>query len=657
MFRNLLFHHINRCYGRSLRLTTLIATLTLTGSCARMGQPDGGWYDETPPRVIGATPAEGAVGVNAKKIYIYFNEYVTIENPTEKVVVSPPQLEMPEIKGQGKRIMVELKDSLKPNTTYTIDFSDAISDNNESNPLGNFTYTFSTGDAVDTMEVAGYVMEAENLEPVKGMLVGLYDNVSDTAFTSLPMLRVSRTDSRGRFVIRGIAPGNYRVYALQDMDGDYKFSQKAEKIAFSHDIIVPSSKPDVRQDTIWTDSLHIRSIRPVNYTHFLPDDIVLKAFTEVQTDRYFLKAERKEADHFTLFFSAGSDTLPEIRGLNFDGHDAFLLEKSEKNDTLTYWLRDTALVNQDTLRLSMRYLTTDTTGVLVQQTDTLDILSKNPYAKRLKKQEKEREDFMKKVEKALKRGDKVDTVMPREKMKPEVKAPAELDPDRNISFTFPVPLARLDSNAVHLYAKHDSLWYRAPLQIRRRTLRDYELLGEWRPEIEYSLEVDSAAFEDLYGKVNDKFKQGFKVKSLDDYSSLFVTLSGLKSSDAVVQLLDRSDNVVKQAKAEGGQAEIYFIRPDTYYLRLFVDTNGNGVWDTGDYAAGRQAEEVYYFPEAIECRAKWDVSRTWNVNARPFYAQKPGEIVKQKSDKKKTVKNRNAERAKKLGIEYIPPTE
>lgn len=246
-----------------------VLTLALLQGCARMGNPDGGWYDETPPKVIGADPADGATNVNKKKLYINFSEFIKIDNPTENVVVSPPQLEAPEIKGEGKRIAVKLVDSLKANTTYTIDFSSAISDNNEGNPLGDYTYTFSTGDHIDTLQVSGYVISAEDLEPVKGILVGLYSDLSDTAFQKKPMLRVSKTDSRGHFTIKGIAPGKYHVYALQDADGNYMFNQKSEMLAFNHDIIEPSFKPDTRQDTIWTDSLHIASIDVVKYTHFL----------------------------------------------------------------------------------------------------------------------------------------------------------------------------------------------------------------------------------------------------------------------------------------------------------------------------------------------------------------------------------------------------
>ncbi len=324
----------------------LFAVLAIVCSCAKMGQPDGGWYDETPPAIVRTSPADQGVNIKAKKINIYFNEYIQVDNPTEKVVISPPQIEQAEIKPSGKKIEVELKDSLKPNTTYTIDFSDAISDNNENNPLGNYTFTFSTGDHIDTMQVAGYVLNAENLEPIKGILVGLYNNLSDTIFTKEPMLRVSRTDSRGHFVIKGVAPGDYRIYALQDADNNYYFNQKSEQLAFTHDIITPTFKPDIRQDTLWRDSLHIDSIARVPYTHFLPDDIVLRAFTEVQTDRYLIKSERNEPDHFTLFFSYGDSLLPQIRGLNFNEHDAFITELSEKRDTITYWLRDTMLVNQ-----------------------------------------------------------------------------------------------------------------------------------------------------------------------------------------------------------------------------------------------------------------------------------------------------------------------
>ena len=633
-------------------LTVGICLLT---SCAKMGQPDGGWYDETPPRILGASPADKATEVTDHKMYIYFNEFIKLSDASQKVVVSPPQMEAPDIKDAGKRIIIDLKDSLKANTTYTIDFSDAISDNNEGNPLGNYTYSFSTGTEIDTMEVSGYVYEAENLEPIKGILVGLYDNLADSVFRKEPFQRVSRTDSRGRFVIKGIKPGNYRVYALMDADGNYLYNQKSEKIAFSRDIIVPSCKPDIRQDTIWRDSLHIENIMQVPYTHFFPDDIVLRAFAEVQTDRYMTKNEREKANRFTLMYSYGDDDLPVIRGLNFDAENAFVVEATEKKDTITYWLRDTLLVNQDTLRMEVQYHATDTAGMLYLQTDTLTLLSKEPYAKRLKQKEKEYNDWKKKQEKAEKRGDPFETEMPAPPLSIGMNFAGDIDPDKNPTLTFDTPLAVADTSKIHLYSKHDTLWYRSPFLVREKVNvpRTYEVIGEWRPDVEYSLEIDSAAFVDIYGSVSDTAKKGFKVKSNDAYSTIFMTLDGMRGKNVVAQLVSSTDAVMKEVRTQTGNAEFFYVNPNTYYLRIFVDENNNGKWDTGNYDEGRQAETIYYYPSKIECKEKWDFTETWSPLRGSSTSLKPAELVKQKAEKAKTIKNRNLERAKKLGIEFL----
>ncbi len=633
----------------------MAAAVAAMSGCAKMGQPDGGWYDETPPRIIGTSPKDKATHVNTNKMYIHFDEFIKLDNPTEKVVVSPPQMEMAEIKGASKNISIELKDSLKKDVTYTIDFSDAISDNNEDNPLGNFTYSFSTGAEIDTMEVAGYVVESQNLEPIKGILVGLYDNLTDTVFRHQPFLRVSRTDSRGHFSIKGVKPGNYRVYALQDMDGNYFFSQKSEKIAFNHDIVVPSSRPDVRQDTIWRDSLRIDSIIQIPYTHYLPDDIVLKAFTESQTDRFFVKSERKNANRFSVYFSYGDAVPPTIRGLDFNAENAFVVEANEKNDTITYWLKDSTLIDRDTLHIEMTYNYTDSSGVLVPRTDSLELLSKEPYEKRMKQKEKQYGEWKKKQEKAKKKGDPFEKEMPAAALEPKYEVASALDPDKNQFVLFDTPLAGIDSSKIHLYSKYDTLWYEVPFVFRKKAKshRTYELLGEWKPQIEYSLEIDSAAFTDIYGKVSKPQKMGFKVRSNDEYASVFFTLTGMQNEPVVAQLLNSSDKVVKEVKAEKGFAEFFYVYPGTYYLRIFIDRNGNGVWDTGSYDEDRQAENVYYYPEKIECKEMWDVTRSWNPLAVNVARQKPGSIVQQKADKAKTIRRRNWERAKKLGIDYI----
>ena len=639
----------------ALALFTIHCALFII-SCARMGQPDGGWYDDDPPKVIGSTPADQSANVKSKKITIYFDEYIKLEDATSKVIVSPPQLEMPEIKSAGKRIIVELKDTLKENTTYTIDFSDAITDNNEGNPMGNYTYSFSTGEQIDTFEVSGYVLDASNLEPIKGIMVGLYDDFADSAFKTKPMLRVSRTDGSGHFVVKGVAPGKYRAFALKDADGDFIFNQKSEMLAFNHDTLVPSWKPDTRVDTVWRDSLHIDALLQVPYTHFLPDDVTLLAFTMTQTDRYLLKTERKEANMFSMYFSYGHPELPVIRGLNFDADSAFVIETGEKQDTIHYWLRDTALVNQDTLRMEISYMMTDTLGALVSQTDTIDVLAKTPYEKRMKDKAKELERWQKEQDKKKKRGEPYDSIYREKPLEPRINLPQTMTPENEVTVEMATPLVRCDTSMVHLYSMIDSVWYESTCVFEpvEHSIREYRILANWKPGIEYSLEIDSAAFEDIYGKVSDPYKQGVKIDTEETYSSLKITLSGIAdTAQVILQLLSASDAVVKEVRAEKSVATFKYVKPGKYYLRALVDLNGNGIWDTGDYDQNLQAEAIYYYPREIECKEKWDVSQNWNVLSTPVYKQKPLAITKQKPDAVKKLKNRNLQRAQELGIEYM----
>ena len=630
--------------------------MMMIAGCARMGQPDGGWYDDKPPQIIATTPYDNGTGVKDKKVVIYFDEYIKVEDATNNVVVSPPQLEMPEIKGAGKKIVVELKDSLKDNTTYTIDFSDAITDNNEGNPLGNYTFTFSTGAAVDTMEVSGTILDSSNLEPVKGIMVGLYADLEDSAFYTKPLLRVARTDSRGRFIIRGVAKGKYRAYALQDMDGDYKYSQKGEMIAFSDRIIEPTCGPDTRQDTIWRDSLRIDTIIRRGYTHFYPDDVVLRAFTMPLTDRYMIKNQRQEPERLEFFFSYGSDSLPKMKGLNFDADSAFIVDANPKKDTITYWLRDTALINRDSLEIEYSYHITYTLGQLVPQTDTLLMVPKLPFEKRQKMLEKEMEKWQKQQDKLKKKGERYDSVWLPKPLDIRVTAPSSLTPESYLYFTMPAPLARCDTSMIHLQAKVDTLWVpqKFDWQPRPQSILSYRLEAVWTPGTEYQLEIDSAAFESIYGIVNDKMKSSLKCKSEEEFGTLVVKISGLPdSTTAIVQLLDKSDMVVKEARTQDdGSAEFYWLNEGKYYLRAFIDRNGNGIWDSGDFYNALQPEEMYYLPKVIEIKANWDITTEWNINQTRLDRQKPLEITKQKPEKEKQLKNRNKTRAEQLGIPF-----
>ena len=323
-----------------LHILMIAAVLLLFLACARIGSPDGGPYDETPPKVVHTSPKFGAANEkHVKRVTIEFDEIVRIDNAMEKVVISPPQIQQPEIEANGRRITVTLLDSLKPDMTYTIDFADAIVDNNEGNPYGDYAFTFSTGEQVDSFQVSGHVLNAANLEPIKGMLVGLYKvggsadddstqtiDLPDSIFHTKPFERISRTDSRGHFVVKGLSPGQYRAFALKDLNQNYVYDQRAEMVAFSERILSTSCRPDIRPDTVWHDSIHYDSIVYTPYTHYFPDDIVLTAFESALQYDYavvlravetidFMTAEATDIPYAVLQ-RVMSRIINEVKGVN-----------------------------------------------------------------------------------------------------------------------------------------------------------------------------------------------------------------------------------------------------------------------------------------------------------------------------------------------------
>lgn len=629
-----------------------VAVVLLAVACANPGSgPDGGPYDETPPRVVAVSPALGHTHTTGRKVTLVFSELVQLDNPSEKIIVSPPQMEAPEIKTSGRRITVELTDSLKPATTYTIDFSDAIEDVTEGNPLGLFTYYFSTGAQVDTMEVGGHVLDAGNLEPVQGILVGLHADLADSAFRCRPLERVARTDASGYFSIKGVAPGTYRVYALKDMDGDFRFSQKSEMIAFSHDLVSPSCYPDVRYDTLWLDTVRYAAIREVPYTHYKPDDLVLLAFTEASQPRHLLKSVRDVPENFTLYFTAPADSAPRITGLGFDAREALAESASRGFDTITYWLRDTTLLPRDTLAFALTYMETDdSTGLPRERTDTLELVPRQTYARRLKQKAEELERWQKQLERRHRRGDYSDEEPPRDFLKITARVSGTMAPDRNVRFSLAEPAARLDTAAFHLLLGPDSAQTEAPFLLSRGPgLCDYTLYGEWRPGQHYTLQIDSAAICGYYGHENRLFTQKFSIAADDAFATLFVHLPGADTA-TVVQLLVSDKKVARQVRLRQGRADFYYIEPGTYYLRAFTDRNGNGLWDSGDYDADLAPEPVAYFHKKLELRANWDMEETWVLDELPLTAQKPEELSKQqKQTRKETARSRNLERERARG--------
>lgn len=638
-------------------LLLCLLALILTAACASIGNPDGGRFDETPPRVVGSSPADGAVNVSKRKVQILFDEYIKLEKASEKVVISPPQIEPANVRADGKRVKVDFYDSLRANTTYTIDFSDAIEDNNEGNPMGQYTFSFSTGDVIDTMQVSGRVLNAADLEPIKGIMVGLYPADStwnDTLFRTRPFLRVSRTNGEGRFTIKGVKDGAYRVRALEDKDGDFVFSQKNERVAFDTTVYVTGSFPDVRMDTVWRDSLWYDSIRVVPYTHYTPDDVLLLAFLEDGQERHLLKTVYPEPANFTFYFTAPSDSTPRIKGLNFDER-CLVADASLKNDTVTFWVTDTALIHrQDTLSMILSYMETDTLGQLVVTNDTLDLSPKTTYAKiaaerskQIEAWEKDRERRQKKAKKPLPYEEN-----PYERIWLEAgfKPSGSLAPNQNVRYLAKEPILEVDTTKIHFYVKKDTDWLPAPFLFmpEERSAKSYMLYAEWEPGQKYRFVMDTAAVVSVLEHESKSVRQEFHVRAVEEYGSIFIHVIS-PDTGVVVQLLSKNDKVEAQQRTDkDGNADFFFMKPGEYYMRCYVDANGNGQWDTGDYASGLQPERVYYFGKPLPLKAQWDLRQDWDIRAVDVARQKPMAITKQKPDKEKKLKNRNAERDREM---------
>lgn len=638
-------------------LLLCLLALLLTAACASIGNPDGGRFDETPPRVVGSSPADGAVNVSKRKVQILFDEYIKLEKASEKVVISPPQIEPANVRADGKRVKVDFYDSLRANTTYTIDFSDAIEDNNEGNPMGQYTFSFSTGDVIDTMQVSGRVLNAADLEPIKGIMVGLYPADStwnDTLFRTRPFLRVSRTNGEGRFTIKGVKDGAYRVRALEDKDGDFVFSQKNERVAFDTTVYVTGSFPDVRMDTVWRDSLWYDSIRVVPYTHYTPDDVLLLAFLEDGQERHLLKTAYPEPTSFTFYFTAPSDSTPRIKGLNFDER-CLVADASLKNDTVTFWVTDTALIHrQDTLSMILSYMETDTLGQLVVTNDTLDLSPKTTYAKiaaerskQIEAWEKDRERRQKKAKKPL---PYEENPYERTWLEAGFKPSGSLAPNQNVRYLAKEPILEVDTTKIHFYVKKDTDWLPAPFLFmpEERSAKSYMLYAEWEPGQKYRFVMDTAAVVSVLEHESKSVRQEFHVRAVEEYGSIFIHVIS-PDTGVVVQLLSKNDKVEAQQRTDkDGNADFFFMKPGEYYMRCYVDANGNGQWDTGDYASGLQPERVYYFGKPLPLKAQWDLRQDWDVRAVDVSRQKPMAITKQKPDKEKKLKNRNAERDREM---------
>ena len=594
-------------------------------SCANTGNPSGGPIDKTPPIFMRSNPTPNAVNVKDRKIEIFFDEIVTLKDPSTKIIVSPAQTEMPRMSALGRKVTVELVDSLLPNTTYTIDFSNSIQDNNEGNAIDNFAFAFSTGSVIDSMRVSGYVLDSRTLEPMQSVVVGLQSNLADSAFHKEKLQRVALTNDRGQFTIRNVSPGSYHIFALKDLDRDYKFGNPTEDIAFLDSIIVPSIGSREAADTVYNDLNEIDTIMRATRPAYFPNDILLSMFNEDRKSQYLANNLRVDSTRISLTFAAASDTLPSLSivGRNDVPDQWYTLERSQTNDTLTYWIRPPHLVSTDTLIVATTYLRTDTASNLSWGTDTLKFTFQRQKAKKKKKNEET--DSLEQI--------RFMELHPLANGTQEIYAPLLLQTG--------TPIERYSREAFHLQRKlqNDTTFYPAEIKsiaLRDSTLnrRDLMLKVDWEPGAAYKLAVDSLAMTDIYGLQTKPLKVDFNVRKMEEYGNIVFNITAVRDS-AIVELLDGTEKIVLRAPVKNHRAELLNLLPGKYYARLFIDRNGNGKYDTGNYDMHLQPEETVYYPGAINLKKNWDVEQTWDIYATPIDKQKPEAIKKNKPERKK----------------------
>lgn len=613
----------------------IILLLGLLSSCANLGGgPQGGPRDTIPPKVEKESPLNGTLNFDAKRIEIHFDEYIQLGDIQKNVLISPPQQKAPEIKAIGKTLSVVFADPLIDSTTYTLDFGSAICDYNEKTPLNGYIYSFSTGDVIDSLAISGRVYNSANLDPVAGVLVGIHINPADSALTTTPFIRITRTDEDGYFTIHNMRGGSYRLFALDDISRDYLY-QPGEALAYADSLITPYVERREVADTTWRDTLgidpqtkdtlftrQIDSISLVTKTFYLPDSLVLWYFAEEKQRHYFKGVYREEPHAFSLIFSAPQDSIPSILPLSPSQRDSMasdsawinwmdytLVQSNTSHDTLTFWLTDSLAIGQDSIYLEMTYLVSDSLYQLVPQRDTILAIYRRPRMSEKAWENLQRQKRERKLE-----------------LKSNASGKFEIYDTLHISSAY--PLDSIKKEHIHLVHRVDSITKPVSfeLQIVDSLKQRIQLVATLQPSESYHLTLDSAACYDIYGKCNDSTAFPIRLKSLDEYSSLLVKLTHFDER-ARIQLLNDKDQVLQELPALETGTYFDHLAPTTYYLRLYLDLNADQRWTSGDWITHRQPEPIYYFPSKLKLRANWDFEENFDHLAIPQAQSKPKTLI------------------------------
>ncbi|MCQ2342229.1 MAG: Ig-like domain-containing protein [Paludibacteraceae bacterium] len=604
--------------------------------CANKGiGPQGGPKDTIPPVITKMSVPNGARNVKDKSISIQFNEFILLEGSTDNIMISPPQQRPPEIKAVGKKIEIEFQEDLKDSTTYTIDFGNQIVDNNEKNSYKDFTYSFSTGNQIDSLEIYGQLINAADLNPISGVIIGLQEDLTDSAFSGKPFTRIGRTNTEGEFSIKNIKAGSYRLYALMEQSKDYCY-QPGEGLAFQEELVTPYINVRTETDTIYLkDTLDADghaipdSVITAEYYYYEPSELLLRFFKEDRQRHYFQRALRKDAHCIQLIFGSPQDSMPRLIALRLEGdslqQDSLwvdvmkhcIVQSNAKKDTISLWLTDSCAIRMDSIRLAMTYMKSDSLLNLVPQTDTILAIYRAPRINERTKKILE--------QKRLKTGLAIKT-----------NASGKFNHFDTLCIQTPTPILQFEQDNMHLQIKKDTLWKDVAFQLALRdsTAMNLQIIADLRPNEEYQLLVDSGAIKDIYHMTSKTDKYSIKIRPKEDYATLTVFVSPFVDN-AYIQLLNANDQPIRTLKAEKNGTLFSFIDPGIHYMRLFIDEDSNGKWTTGDWSKHRQPESVYYSHKKLNLRANWTFEETFDWQSIPLLLQKPSAIRKDMGTEKK----------------------
>jgi hypothetical protein len=598
-------------------------------SCANQGMPTGGAKDSIPPVVVKTVPELRSKNFQGDELRFTFNEFIISEEVKEKIVISPPMKKKPIVKMKGKTLIVEFAEDLKKETTYSIDFKDAIADNNEKNPIKSLRYSFSTGDQYDSLRIAGIVRNAYTQEPVEKALVMLHRQPNYTAFIDSVPDYIGMTDKKGIFMIDNIASGTYRLYALTDEDNSLTYNSNAELIAFSDSILIPSARFTAKNDTLvsGTDSLLVSG-----HVEFFPGLQYLMMFEEIKFDQFLESFERKQSNKCVFFFAeslSDSFSVQLIQPLPKNQKDWKFLENNLKKDSIIVWLTDTLLSESDTLKFELKYEVLDSLKQLTTKHDTVEAIYNFPKVPKLKRKKEEKE-----IVSTIDFKDNINT--------------SGHDIYQKIIIEAPEPLAAFDTSMVRLYSQMDTVLTEIPIVVHRdsNSIRKFWIEHNWEPDTYYQFQIDSAAARNIYGDPTNKVIRKFKTQKEEYYGKIILEIKNLETP-AIVQLLTNSkdEKILQKAQIlEDGRIEFPYLKPEKYKMRLIRDNNKNGEWDTGYLAEFQQAERVVYYPKVIKVRSNFEFKETWKTNYDPTIKKEivDEEFEKEKARKKELEKKNNA---------------